>query len=144
MRFLIYLSLLILLISCKTKSSDKNYENEILNVEAEFAKMVLDEGLTKAFLHYADEEAVLNRENKLIKGKDAINEYLKANPVPPGSKLEWTPDHIDVSQSGDLAYTYGQFTFSLPDSTGLIQESKGVFHTVWKKQEDGSWKYVWD
>ena len=23
-------------------------------------------------------------------------------------------------------------------------EYKGIFHTVWKRQSDNSWKYVWD
>ena len=59
-------------------------------------------------------------------------------------KLEWKPDYIDVSISGDLGYTYGKFTFSAIDTTGKLIESEGIFHTVWKKQEDGSWKYVWD
>ncbi|MFC2138829.1 YybH family protein, partial [Bacteroidota bacterium] len=59
-------------------------------------------------------------------------------------KLEWKPDYIDVSTSGDLGYTFGKFTFSAKDTTGKLIESEGIFHTVWKRQEDGSWKYVWD
>jgi ketosteroid isomerase-like protein len=30
------------------------------------------------------------------------------------------------------------------DSVGNKKDFKGIFHTVWKKQKDGSWKYVWD
>ena len=58
--------------------------------------------------------------------------------------LVWKPDYVDVSESGDLAYTYGKYTFTSRDSTGRKVVSKGIFHTVWKRQEDGSWKFVWD
>ncbi|MEI9943504.1 MAG: DUF4440 domain-containing protein [Chitinophagaceae bacterium] len=58
--------------------------------------------------------------------------------------MTWTPDFIEVSENGDLGYTFGKYTWSTKDSAGQAQEYKGVFHTVWKKQEDGQWKYVWD
>ena len=51
---------------------------------------------------------------------------------------------MDVSESGDLAYTYGKYTFSAFDSNAKKIEAKGIFHTVWKRQEDGSWKFVYD
>jgi len=34
--------------------------------------------------------------------------------------------------------------WKIKDEQGKIAEYKGVFHTVWKKQADKSWKYVWD
>jgi hypothetical protein len=31
------------------------------------------------------------------------------------------------------------------DNNGKIKEkNNGIFHPVWKKQAEGSWKYVWD
>ena len=61
-----------------------------------------------------------------------------------GGSLVWEPDFIDVSVAGDLAYTYGKFTYTSITESGDTLTSKGIFHTVWKRQEDGSWKYVWD
>jgi ketosteroid isomerase-like protein len=58
--------------------------------------------------------------------------------------LKWTPDFIDVAASCDLGYTYGKYTFAVTDSTGKVNESRGYFHTVWKKQKDGNWRFVWD
>ncbi|MCB9249994.1 MAG: hypothetical protein H6613_16335 [Ignavibacteriales bacterium] len=34
---------------------------------------------------------------------------------------------------GDLAYTYGHYTFSATNPTGENISAKGIFHTVWKK-----------
>jgi ketosteroid isomerase-like protein len=32
----------------------------------------------------------------------------------------------------------------IPREAGEVGEYQGVFHTVWKRQPDGTWKYVWD
>jgi len=58
--------------------------------------------------------------------------------------ITWSPDFVETSQDGTIGYTYGNYTWQSKDSSGKVNEAKGVFHTVWKKQKDGSWKYVWD
>ena len=75
--------------------------------------------------------------------RTAFLEYFKKQNLK-DVELEWLPDFIDVAKSGDLAYTYGKYTFSSKDTTGAIVKSDGVFHTVWKRQSDGTWKFVWD
>lgn len=49
-----------------------------------------------------------------------------------------------VSKSGDIAYTYGKYVWEFTNEAGAVKQVRGVFHTVWKKQNDGSWKNVWD
>jgi len=140
----IYLLFSILIIwSC---SAEKNFEElkaEIMQTELDFVQMVKDEGVQKAFLAFAADNAVLNRNDKILKGKQAFIEYF-SNPVWKDAGLSWKPDFVDVSKSADLAYTYGSYTFTSKDSLGKISESTGIFHTVWKRQKDGSWKFVWD
>ena len=144
-KFLIF-TFTVILVSCTTSndqdSSDK-YKKEIFQVEAEFAKMADEVGIKEAFVAFADDSAVLNRNNNLVKGMQAISE-IYSNEAYKEIKLDWKPDFIDVSSSGDLAYTYGQYTLTVKDSVGDEVQSKGVFHTVWRRQPDGSWKYVWD
>ena len=43
-----------------------------------------------------------------------------------------------------MAYTYGEYEFTSLDTLGKSKVSKGIFHTVWKRQGDGTWKYVYD
>jgi len=117
------------------------WKNEIAQVEEEFAKMVADSGIHDAFVHFAADSAVLQRNNQLIKGKDNID-YAYQDIHSKG--LSWKADFVDVANSGDMAYSYGKFVFSAKDSLGLEQKDTGVFHTVWKRQSDGSWKFVWD
>jgi ketosteroid isomerase-like protein len=117
---------------------------EIQMAEKDFQKTTVDKGLAEAFGFYADSNAVIKRQNDtLIHGKEAIRQYYSA-PFYARASVTWSPDFTDASDQGDFGYTYGKYTWQIKDSTGNVTEIKGVFHTVWKKQADGSWKYVWD
>ncbi|NTW24604.1 MAG: nuclear transport factor 2 family protein [Lentimicrobium sp.] len=118
-------------------------KEEVRTVELDFARMAADSGIETAFLNFAAPGAVLKRGNNLVIGFDSISAYLEENKQP-GERLSWSPDFIEVAASGDLAYTYGKFVYLFPDSAGLIQKQEGYFHTVWKRQPDGKWKFVWD
>lgn len=119
-------------------------KNEIFLTEKAFEQMTSDIGIADAFYYFADENAVILRENDtLISGKENIKVYYtKKNPA--NASVKWTPDFIDVSDCGTLGYSYGKYTWTIKDEDGKVTEYKGVFHTVWKKQTDGTWKYVWD
>jgi len=140
--FLLF-ALIILFASCEQKASIEDLKEEIINTENEFAQMVKEKGIAEAFQHFAAENAVMNRNDTLIVGKEAIKEYFK-DQVLKDVNLEWTPDYVDVAASGDLAYTYGKYVFTAQDTSGRPIKGIGIFHTVWKRQDDGSWKFVWD
>jgi ketosteroid isomerase-like protein len=127
--------------SCSTKPVDSEKSKvEILQAEKDFAQMVKEKGIATAFYAYADTNAVIRRGNQLIKGKASIKDYFRLHRQ--NGKLQWSPDFVEAS--GDLGYTYGPFVFSEKDSTGKVSETKGYFHTVWKRQKDKTWKFVWD
>ena len=123
----------------------EKWKSEIMETESAFAGMAKKEGIPKAFLAYAAEEAVLMRNNQLIIGKEAIrNSFANQNSGSGQGILTWKPDFVEVSASGDLGYTYGKYAFTITDSLGNVQNTEGVFHTVWKRQADGKWRFVWD
>ncbi|WP_188650177.1 YybH family protein [Yeosuana aromativorans] len=131
-------------ISCNKKTNTNmidSWKQEILDTELRFSNMAQKEGMNTAFLAFVADNGVLLRNDKLIKGKESIKSYMK-NSTSKG--LSWKPDFVDVSNSGDLGYTYGKYTYRYQDSLGNDVTSKGIFHTVWKRQPDGSWKFVWD
>ena len=138
------LSLLLIFLSCETKNttdSTEIWKQEIREAEKQFAQMVQKEGIHNAFVAYAADDATIMRNDSLIKGKDAIdNLYKNSN----SKTLDWAPDFVDVSKSGDLGYTYGTYHYTYKDSIGDEHVSTGIFHTVWKRQQDGTWKFVWD
>lgn len=118
---------------------------EVKSTEMAFAKMAEEEGIAKAFLHFADDSAVLYRQQRLFKGKDEILSYFENHShLYNNARLEWTPDHIEISSSCDLASTYGPYTLIYHNHEGAEILNKGFFHTVWKKQNTGEWRYIWD
>jgi ketosteroid isomerase-like protein len=134
------------LTACNPSSNKARLETakkEIVQTEQAFAAMAKEKGLSEAFAYFADSAASLNRGSYIIHGKDSIRLYYLA-PRYMGVELQWKPDFVEVSASGDLGYTYGRFLFSTHDSTGQAIRSKGIFHTVWKKQANGEWRFVWD
>jgi ketosteroid isomerase-like protein len=137
-------ALLFLLTACTQKEeSIEKWKKEIAETEKAFTLMAQSDGIAEAFLSFAAEDAVLMRNNTLIRGKEEIKALLQSEESENVS-LVWEPDFVDVSASGDLGYTYGKFTYTLTDSLGTENVMEGVFHTVWKRQADGTWKFVWD
>lgn len=126
-----------------TPVSREKLKSELFAVEKEFCTMAQLEGVEKAFLYFAADSAVILRRSQVLKGKEAIRRQYDSFPRK-GVKLEWTPDFVDVSISGDLGYTFGKYTFTSTDSLGHTTKSEGVFHTVWKRQPNGKWRFVWD
>jgi ketosteroid isomerase-like protein len=119
-------------------------KTEIEQAEKEFDKMAAEKGIAEAFWFFADSNAVIKRGNdSLIHGKEGIRNFYSGNYYKKAT-VTWSPDFVDASISGDRGYTYGKYIWRSTDSTGTVIEAKGIFHTVWKKQPDGSWKYVWD
>ncbi|MBX2877860.1 MAG: nuclear transport factor 2 family protein [Saprospiraceae bacterium] len=140
------LLLIFVLVACQGPPSSEQMEGwkaEIVAVEKAFNDMAQEEGLIKAFEYYAAEDGVIRRSKKVLKGKQAIREWYEKD-VRPNETLTWTPAFVDVSQSGDMAYTYGDFVFTYPDTSGAMKQNKGIFHTVWKRQGNGEWRFVWD
>jgi len=131
-------------VNSPNKDSIEIWKQEIIEIEKQFCEMTANEGMAVSFTHFAADTATIKRGEMLIVGKKAISESYSNSPKDPNISLVWKPDFVDVSSSGDMAYTYGNYTYCFVDSTGVKQSSNGVFHTVWKRQSNGEWKYVFD
>ena len=143
--------LLVMLFSCsspdarkKNNPGNENAKQAITKAEKDFEQMAAEKGIAEAFYFFADSNATIKRQNDtLIHGKEAIKNFY-STPFYQKATVKWSPDFVQASEIGDLGYTYGKYVWSSTDSTGKPISFNGVFHTVWKKQDDGSWKYVWD
>ena len=145
---LVAVIIIAVLISCGQHTTAKKdievVKQEIQKAEKDFESMAAEKGIAEAFWFYADSNAVIKRDNdSLIHTKEGIKKFYSAD-FYKSALVKWSPDFIDVSPDGNMAYTYGKYLWQSKDSTGKPLEFSGVFHTVWKRQTDGSWKYVWD
>lgn len=122
----------------------ETWKQEIRDTEKAFSDMAQKEGVAKAFEAYCAHDVVMMRNNKLVKGKDGLKAYFSKQASSSNFTLSWEPDFVDVSTAGDLGYTYGKYILTYRDSTGAEVQNTGIFHTVWKRQPDQTWKFVWD
>jgi ketosteroid isomerase-like protein len=114
---------------------------EMVKTEQAFSKMAEEKNTRDAFMTFIADDGLLFRPGA-VNGKKWMNEH----PVPPSDKkplLAWQPAFAGMSASGDMGFTTGPWEFK-----GDIKDEKpagyGHFVTVWKKQADGSWKFVVD
>jgi len=139
---------LVLNFSCAQPTSDEQKEawkKEIMGAEKAFNDRAEEVGIQMAFYEFAADDAVIMRNNKLISGKTDIRDYLAGSENDSTEvSLQWTANFADVAESGELGYTYGTYEYLLTTKSGSTQKFEGIFHTVWKKQKDGTWKFVWD
>ena len=96
-------------------------------------------GYAKAFIEFAHPDVVLLRENSMpVVGKPGlIKLYGDANPQ--GINFKWEPLGGNIAQSGELGYTYGIYTIK---QDSVLE--KGTYVSVWKKDNEGNWKYILD
>jgi len=112
----------------------------LFKLEADFAKAVAEHGRS-AFVTYFAEDGVELEDGGGITTREEIK---KQAAWPEGTSLTWTPVHADMATSGDLGFTYGNYVFKSKDKDGKIVASYGKYVSVWKKQNDGSWKVAVD
>jgi len=71
---------------------------------------------------------------------------MTEHPLPPSEKrpwLSWQPTFADIALAGDMGYTTGPWEYKA-DMNDAKPVAWGNFLTVWKRQPDGSWKFVID
>jgi uncharacterized protein (TIGR02246 family) len=119
-------------------------EAAIRRTDADWLAAAASHDLNRVLPFWADDPAILAPGAPPIVGKEAIRIYVTESFAAPGFSITWKTEKVEVSQSGDLAYSTGTNRISLngPDGKSLTEEGRGV--TIWKKQTDGSWRCVLD
>lgn len=96
-----------------------------------------------AFAFFAAEDgALLGSGPDMVWGRDAIRRVF-AESGPP-RRLVWRPVLGGAAGTGDLAYTIGRADVLALDQPGTPVVGHTKYLTVWRKQRDGSWRYVID
>lgn len=116
---------------------------QIYEVEQAFNEMFAAEGRAAAFAHFAAPDGGIQRSGKMIVGKDSIRAFYDRS-TSTNLKLTWKPDRVDISDDFTMASTWGKYQYSGTRANGEDFETTGIFHTVWKRQPDGSWRYIYD
>lgn len=95
--------------------------------------------------HYADDAFFYSTGAAPAEGSTAIRQVYANASTDPAFAIQFASDKIDVASSGDLAYARGKFSEKYTDrKTGKVMSGSGSYITIYKKQDDGSWKAVED
>jgi ketosteroid isomerase-like protein len=124
-------------------ASPKPTAETLKQLEGEFMKAATEGGSQGYMSYYADDSVELPDGGAIIRGKAKIAKgmgFLDDK----NNRLSWTPVGADISASGDLGYTYGNYEFHSKDKEGKPTVEHGKYTSIWKQQKDGSWKVVLD
>ncbi len=119
-------------------------EAAIRSADAKWLAAAEARDLEHALPFWADDATIYTSGTPAVTGKAAIRQYVAGAFASPGFSISWNTDKIEVSSSGDLAYSTGtnHITFNNPEGKAIVADNRAV--VVWKKQQDGSWKCIVD
>ena len=103
--------------------------DEVIAAERAFAADTRERGFKQGFLASVAPDGFV-----LQPGPTPARPGLEALPDarPPGPPLHWWPQFAGVANSGDLGFTTGGATIPVR------------YFTVWQRQPDGSWRWLYD
>ncbi len=127
----------------KVSASPKATVETLKQLEADFMKTAAEKASAGYMSYYADDAVEVPDGSALIQGKAEIAKTMgflddKNN------HLTWAPSGAGISAGGDLGYTYGNYEFHAMGKDGKPVVQHGKYTSIWKLQNDGTWKVVLD
>jgi len=105
----------------------------VVAMEREFAAYAAEHGWAEAFRLYSAPDGQMAG-MRGIAATEAALEGAAAN----DRSLAWWPVLAGIARSGDFGFTTGSFSI---DAT---RAPRGQYFTVWKRQPDGAWRWIFD
>lgn len=106
----------------------------VVAAERAFAADAPGMGLTASFNKWALPDAVMIAGGQVQTVRDVFPPDV---PRPADEiRLEWWPNFAGISRSGDMGFTTG--------GVAVNGRRTGHYFTIWQKQPDGSWRWVYD
>ena len=110
--------------------------DQVRAAETAFAKSMADRNLP-AFTALLADDTVFWGGKGVLRGKAAVAADWKRFFDGAAAPFSWSPAEVEVLQSGTLGYSSGPVL----DPNG---NRIGTFNSVWQRQQDGSWKIIFD
>jgi ketosteroid isomerase-like protein len=122
--------------SARGQQAASDRADEVRAAETAFAQSMADRNHA-AFTALLADEAVFFGGTGVLRGKAAVAAGWKRFFDGPTAPFSWKPAEVEVLASGALGYSSGP----VYDPQG---SRIGTFNSVWQRQDDGSWKVVFD
>ncbi len=130
-------SLVIILVTalaaCTQPAGTAPDASPVIAAERAFARAASQGGWVEAFEVYSADDA-------LIIAAQPINAHQSLAGIDPANRgdrsLTWAPEFAGISRGGDIGFTTGPY-----NGGGA---AFGQYFTVWRRQADGAWKWIYD
>lgn len=134
--------------SISSPAKVSSVEKELMDVDRAFSKLSIEKGYLEAFYsNIADDGINVSSSGGAPANKETYRkriEALKKQTNPPQVKLVWEPCLVYVAVSNDLGFTSGKYTSTVIDPSGQQNVQRGYYLSIWKRQPDGTWKFIFD
>ena len=145
-------SALVLLSGCKMDGKRHHghadaaaIEKQIRDIETQWNADYNTHNVDALTAHYADDAALANPGVALATDAASRRAGLTQFIADPSLKVQFASDRVLVAKSGDLVTSRGHYTATTTDpATKQSKSDNGTYITVYRKQEDGSWKATED
>jgi len=122
--------------STPPQASMQERERQVADTERAFAKTMADRDFA-AFTTFLSPEAVFLSGSGARRGKQAVSDTWQRFYQGPDAPFSWTPDRVEVLDSGNLAL-----------STGPVYDRSGKliarFSSIWRLEAPNTWRIVFD
>ncbi len=105
----------------------------VVAMEREFAAYAAEHGWAEAFRRYSMADGQMAGARGIATTAAAL-EGAPAN----DRSLAWWPVLAGIARSGDFGFTTGSF------SIDASRAPRGQYFTVWRRQPDGTWRWIFD
>ena len=97
----------------------------------------------ESFVSFIDSDARFVG-SSVTHGPAAIAEAWGAFFADNGPSIKWRPQFVEVLEDESLALTRGPYRMITTGENGEKAEHWGTFNSVWRLNEDGQWRVVFD
>jgi ketosteroid isomerase-like protein len=122
----------------KVQANPQSGRASLMKADQDFSKAARKNGLTTAYLaNFADDVLFFRDELAPMTGKEPVRTFLNHR----NEEAAWNPMRAEVSNAGDLGYTYGAIE---ANRAGESEKTLSYYLRIWRRQADGNWKVVLD
>lgn len=127
------LALFALAAACSSESPTQPDVAPVVAAERAFAAAAQQGGWVEAFENYSTSDAIVLQAGP-------VNAHQSLAGIDPANRgdtsLNWGPEFAGISNGGDFGFTTGPYNGG--------DTAFGQYFTVWRRQADGSWKWIYD
>lgn len=144
----IFLAAVAVIAAFSTPGHAENFDravriDEVRRAELAFAATVVEDR-PRVFAAMLDDAAVFVSGSEVTRGKEAIVAAWQGFFGPDRPLMTWRPEIVEISADGELGFTRGPWQLRGVGEDGQPFERSGTFNSVWRRQEDGGWRIVFD